>query len=99
MGSPPPFRRHPAPHGSRKSDRAADHGPQESKEKRDHRFFGASFTAGWSDTPRVTTPPGATGATQGPAAARAVFPPLPVITPSGETVSRSSPFDETILPA
>jgi DDE superfamily endonuclease len=35
----------------------ADPGPQESKERRDHRFFGASFTAGWSDTPRVTTPP------------------------------------------
>jgi hypothetical protein len=23
----------------------------------DHRFFGGFFTAGWSDTPRVTTPP------------------------------------------
>ena len=41
----------------RKSDCAADYGPQESKERRDHRFFGASFTAGWSNTPRVTTPP------------------------------------------
>src|SRR5262249_55985957 len=48
-----------------------------SDQLRDHRFFGVSFTANWSNTPRVTIPPGAaeaTGAAQYPAAARAVFP-------------------------
>src|SRR5262249_26217398 len=68
----------------------------------EHRFFGGFFAAGWSDTPRVTTPPWAVEATepvQGPAAARAAFPPLPAVTPSRETITRRGPFNETILPA
>jgi hypothetical protein len=88
--------------GRTTSNQRADIEHDRSEENRDHRFFRASFTAGWSDTPRVTIPPCAVeaiGAAQGPASTRAVFPPLPAIAPSRETVSRSSPFDETILPA